>query len=883
MVPDVVNTAYDISRIFFATIGFGLAGLVIWWLVRKRQKRLWLPTVRILDMERRILPKLVFRLPPLLAFLCFLLAVTVAVLFSAKPRTLVFTPFEPNQTRIHVFVDLSTSVSAFQSIDSLADKVGTLYSTLRPAGRVTLSTSHSKIVNEPADAAQVAAQIKSLGFHRPGLRIGSALKDMLDELGDVDRLFVVSDQDQYSWMGFNWKYLLDDMDVIFYDLTGGGPSGGENQYISDARYLSAPSSPTMEWEVEVARRFSSGDSEGVLAATFMGKTLGTYPWKIPSGRQRAGISVTWPASAVGEAGNDPGTAETPIVLTLKPSGTDVIAADNEFRVFLQGAKKDILMIADVNSEQSLEDPTSQLQISLEILGFKIHRRDFITQPGPSANEFPFWVIVGGTGNGSDRYCPKSIETARMMYKDKPGANDGRRREMPRVWLIPHDLEANYKEMCQCYVRLIRSTEAGGGEFCEQVETRAQWNALLPSLGAKQIGGDYGREDRAVAFTARDGNSGLEVLAFTIPLKPSRLTGINHAAMPVLIQDLLRWQGVLETGNNRLTASWPRTEDIVESLWRATGTGDPLELSRIRNANVPIGESILTASENATFPPKWTAQANWSEKQLASKKDREDPLPWLKIAAFLLVSLSLFEAVMMLILRFGKGIFRKPETLLVLLVMGLLSAGTPAEAQLALHVNGSLNESTTFGGLARELAGRTSLELERTAKVTRRLGPQALEEPWMWVNGTGELTLPDGRLKPDIVTWIKRGGFLILENQTSEQQLNKLTEGMRLSDADGWMPLPPDHETMRSFYLLDALPDCNSVVWRGFHFDGRLAVIAIPFGLLNILKDQPTPAPCAVQPDYERSVRVFVNLVMVALATDYKKDQIHLPEILKRLR
>lgn len=879
----MINTAYDITRIFFATAGFGLAGLIIWWLVRKRQKRLWLPTVRILDMERRILPKLVVRLPPLLAFICFLLAVTVAVLFSSKPRTLVFTPFEPNQTRIHVFVDLSPSVSAYQSIDGLADKVGTLFSTLRVSGRVTLSTSHSKIINEPADAAQVVAQIKSLGFHRPGLRIGTALKDMLDELGDVDRLFVVADQDQYSWMGFNWKYLLDDMDVIFYDLTSGEQSVGENQYISEARFLSAPSSPTMEWEVEVARRYATSESEGVLIATFMGKTLGTYPWKIPAGRQRAGISVTWPASAVGEAGNDPGTAETPIVMTLKPNGADLIAADNEFRVFLKGAKKDILLIADVNSERSLEDPTSQLQISLEILGFKIHRRDFIVQPGPPATEFPFWVIVGGTGNGSDRYCPKSIETARLLYKNKQGAKDGRHRDMPRIWLIPHDLEANYKEMCQCYVQLIRSSAAGGAEFCDQVESRAQWNALLPSLGAKQIGGDYGREDRAVAFTERDANSGLEVLAFTIPLKPSRLTGINHAAMPVLVQDLLRWQGVLESGNNRLTASWPRTEDIVESLWRASGTGDPLELSRIRNANIPIGESILTAGENATFPPKWTAQANWSEKQLASKKDREDPLPWLKMAAFLLAALSLFEAVFMLMMRFGKGIFRRPEVLLAVLTLSITVASSRAEAQLALHINSALTEEMTFGGLARELAGRTSLELDRSAKVTRGLGPQALGEPWMWINGTGEITLPDGRLKPDIVTWIKRGGFLILENQTSELQLKKLTEGMRLSDADGWMPLPPDHETMRSFYLLDALPDCNSVVWRGFQFDGRLAVIAIPFGMLSILKDQPLPAPCAVQPDYERSVRVFVNLVMVALATDYKKDQIHLPEILKRLR
>lgn len=883
----MINTVYDISRIFFATAGMAVLGLIIWWLVRKRQKRLWLPTVRILDMERRILPKLVFRLPPLLAFICFLIAAATAVFLSAKPRTLVFTPFEPNQTRIHIFVDMSASVSGHQSLDALADKVATLLSTMKSSGRVTVSTSHARTVSEPADGAQVAGQIKNLGFHRPGLKIGTALKEMLDELGDVDRLFVVSDRDQNSWTGFNWKYLLDEMDVIFYDMTASDEMTRENFYVSEARYLSSPASNSMEWEVEVARRFPAGEAEGVLEATFMGKALGTFPWKIPDGRQRASISVVWPVTALGEIGSEQSAAETPVVMNLKPAGPDAISADNEFRVFLQGAKKDILLIADVNSERSLEDPTAQLQVSLEVLGFKIHRRDFINQPGPDPTEYPFWVILGGTGSGYDRYCPKSIEVARQNHKNKQGAKDGIARDMPRVWLIPHDLEADYADLCRCFVRLAKSgSTSADGSFCDQVESRSQWNALLPSLGAKQIGGDYGREDRAVAFTDKDPASGLEVLAFTIPLKPSRLTGINHAAMPVLVQDLLRWQGVLETGNHRLAARWPRTDDIAGALWGAAQNQDPLERTRARNANVPLGESTMTTSENAAFPPKWTAQANWSEKQMSSRKDREDPLPWLKLAALIMVGLSLLEALVMLFVRFGKNVFRRPEVMALALAGGLTTGAPNAEGRLILHTTGSglkAEAPETFANLAREVAARTSLELERVGRASGAVTQQTLSEPWMWVDNAALLLGADGRLKPDIVTWIKRGGFLILENQISEQALVKMTEGMRIAESDGWMALPPDHEMMRSFYLLDALPDCNGHVWRGYQFDGRLAVLAVPFSMLDTLRDRPAPAACATQPDYERSVRVFVNLVMVALATDYKKDQIHLPEILKRLR
>ncbi len=37
----------------------GLCGLVVWWLVRKRQTRVWLPTIRIMQLETRVLPRLV--------------------------------------------------------------------------------------------------------------------------------------------------------------------------------------------------------------------------------------------------------------------------------------------------------------------------------------------------------------------------------------------------------------------------------------------------------------------------------------------------------------------------------------------------------------------------------------------------------------------------------------------------------------------------------------------------------------------------------------------------------------------------------------------------------------------------------------------------------
>ena len=138
----------------------------------------------------------------------------------------------------------------------------------------------------------------------------------------------------------------------------------------------------------------------------------------------------------------------------------------------------------------------------------------------------------------------------------------------------------------------------------------------------------------------------------------------------------------------------------------------------------------------------------------------------------------------------------------------------------------------------------------------------------------------------MLIWLRRGGFLVIESPASDAALSNLASRLlpeRAAEGAAFLPLPPDHELMRSFYLLDALPQCNGQIWRGLAYDGRLAILVIPYGLLDTLKDRGSVAACPNPPDYERSVRIFVNLVMVALATDYKKDQIHLPEILKRLR
>ena len=181
----------------------------------------------------------------------------------------------------------------------------------------------------------------------------------------------------------------------------------------------------------------------------------------------------------------------------------------------------------------------------------------------------------------------------------------------------------------------------------------------------------------------------------------------------------------------------------------------------------------------------------------------------------------------------------------------------------------------FTRLAHEVQKRTSLELAQTLNL--RDSSNFNTAPWLWVR---DLAFVSNDIA--IAQWIRKGGTLVVEGGTA-QTLTAFTERTFGAHTGVWQNIPLDHELMRSFYLLDALPVCNEQRWRGFTFAGRLAIVIIPHRLLAYVRDKGEAVPCLQQTGKEMVTRIFINLLMVALAGDYKKDQVHLPEILKRLR
>ena len=204
--------------------------------------------------------------------------------------------------------------------------------------------------------------------------------------------------------------------------------------------------------------------------------------------------------------------------------------------------------------------------------------------------------------------------------------------------------------------------------------------------------------------------------------------------------------------------------------------------------------------------------------------------------------------------------------LLLLIFCLCSSPALAQqVELVYYKNSSL----TFQRLAKTVERRTSLSLHAKLRVVDNFHHEA----WLW---TKEKDFADPHA---LAQWLKKGGMLIVMDST----LPVFTKHTFPATQGKWQTIPLDNALLRSFYLLDVLPACKGKDWQGFIFNERLAIVSIPYPLLAFLSDQRYSHPCLPSSAHEKQTRIFINLLMVALATDYKKDQVHLPEILKRLR
>jgi Domain of unknown function (DUF4159) len=849
---------------------FAFASLVAWWIVRRRLKDLWMPIIRVLELPVSRLPRVIIKKPPMIPFWCFVLSALDLLLWTMKPSIKVFSDFEPGTSQIHVYVDMSPSVSAHISLNELGQKLEGLLEQIGPKARVTFGTSHGDDVYELTTPTGAADLIRGLGFHRGGSKIGAGVRAQVSRIGEIDQLFIISDRDQHSWSGFQWRYLLVDADVRHVDVDSSGSQGiKSNVFIQDARFLSASGALTMDWEVEIAEGILAQPASGTLNAAIGGESLATANWDIPAGRRSVTVTMSWPSTKIPQD-----LSREPIEWTIEIAGGDSMVMDNKFRTPVVGTRGRVVVMGEPTGELRLEDLMMPLETALQVTGHEVSRFD--RWPSIVANQIPdvvqnaqLLVAMTGDSQAIDFWCP-----------DYPKIVE--RKKMP-LWLSPRSLEESFTPLCECVAKYGMGLSK---EQCSSGLSRNQWIDLLSAWGAKQVGGTLGSEREAIAMKWRDAAKGLDLTMFSIPLRPDAKLGLTWGTFPLMIKSLASFtngQPLLsdELGKS-IGGTWPRIADISQVPPDEKGS----DLSRaqlLRETNVPAGESALAVVASSELPPTWSAAMGGARERIPNKRDSQDPWPWVKGLAAL-VGVAMIIEMLWLLRRLSRERLAKIATLGMMALTVLHANDLRAQARID-WLDSKESHTAMFQSLSREVSGRTSLELSEKPDVFTTFDEAASERPWIWTSTPLKLANSDGRLSNLGRLWLKRGGILMIDGSQSDELLDRLMEPLMSGTVkpSGWRPMPPDHEFMRSFYLLNSLPTCKSHSWKIFSFDGRVAAISIPYSLLLLLQDQPLKWSCEGTNSYEQHVRIFVNLMMMSFTTDYKRDQIHLPEILKRLR
>ena len=872
MTSSIGQFLFNWSSFFAASAALAGLGVFIWWLVRKRLRDFWLPVVRVFSLPVSRLPRIIIQRPPFVPFLLFLLCAILFVIWGLAPSTKVLIENEPGVRRVHVFIDMSPSVSGQVSIGDLSKKVATLLEQISPKSRVTFGTSHGDNIYEMTSPSEAADVVSGLGFHRGGVKIGSGVRAQVTRVGDVDQLFVISDRDQHSWTGFQWQYLTVDGEVHHVDVDDPIRRATKpNVFVQDARYLSSAGSTSMDWEVEVSLGTLAMPVSGTLTALVSGDVVAAANWEIPAGRRTSLVSVSWPTAKVAADVIDP-TVEW----SLEISGGDLLQMDNKFLTPLRGRRDHVVLVGEPSGELRLEDPLVALETALRVSGYAVSRYDRwpLSNQQDRMDELDSSgavVLLSADTSNLDLWCPKSLMTVGDATRAGP------------IWLTPRALNDSYTPLCHCLAKLGARVST---DMCHSQMARGDWIELLRAVGARQVGGQVGEASGSVAMMLAANDISRTIIAFSLPVRPMPEVGLSWGVFPIMVKDLMLFsQGKTMDGDGASFGSrsaWPRIADVAS----AVSTDDSMTdqwTQNFRLTNVPIGESLFAVVSSDELPSSWTSSISLAQGVTRGGRESEDSRLWVWFLAGLILFIMLIEVVW-----FWRSSRQKSVVSAVALLWAsmLLMPVDHANARARLDLLGTEGQtSPAFQTLSREVASRTSLELSPRPQLFRQFDESSASSPWIWVSKASLLADKTGHILDAGRLWLKRGGMVVFDGPQLPGVLEKLLEPLMVGTVrpTGWMAMPADHEFMRSFYLLNSLPTCRGRIWRIFSFDGRVVAIESPYSSLRLLQDNPTAWSCEGQVSYEQHVRIFVNLMMTAFTTDYKKDQIHLPEILKRLR
>ncbi len=834
------DTSWSLGLAFLLVSLLTTAGIVVWVLLRQEKKRSFLPILEVVQLEIKAVPKLRWNKPPLWSFVCFLIAAFAISIFALEPTEALIKQENLDLRNTHVIFDLSPSVSANITPQEYVSVANEVLTKLDSNTRLSFSLSSSPEIFPLSQRTELSKLIGEKGFHRAGFKFGVAVEKLLASAPDIEQLVLVTDNDRASWEDFNWSYLEKKVQISWYPLTKTNERSN-NIFIDEVK---APprNSQDNKWVI-IVRRSGAGDVlNGKLTLSIEGKVLGDQSFRFDGNMSSIELEMKGPPKS-----NAPKTLEW----TLSTEAPGDLGIDNTFRSASNGREQKATLISQPGGEMFLEDAFFHLKTSLDVLGFKTSRYDNLQR----SVDLDSPLIVAEAKPTQDRsfFCPVFPQTE----------NKGR-----QVWLVPSEGMRDYSQICACAAGFIQAPKVLSEvpNYCEGIETQEQYFGVLQSIGALQLGGNVAGPTDALAMQFLNKSSGIRLLAYGRPLSPNSSSGISFARLPIIIHAILQIAPLQNQGE--IYGLWPRIDSIT----------DAFGLDNLALSNVPFMESSLQTIAEARLPTKLGFGEQGLIRESASANREKDAKPWV----ILCLAISAAAIWLELFGQIAARIFRKQawvQRWFLLFLIIAMGTAPKLEAQVRLNLLG-YSSAPNLSQTKRDVMGRTSMELIEQSKLNSTLNDQALADAWLWVAQAQAIESLSAKERGDLNSWIQRGGFLVVENYKGTGQFrDRLAAALPQGQ---WKPIPPDHELMRSFHLLASLPLCGEVGWEGFQFDQRLAVLMIPGDFLGALTSR-SQSPCFANLSSEQASKIFINIMMVVLTTDYKKDQVHLPEILKRLR
>ena len=200
----------------------------------------------------------------------------------------------------------------------------------------------------------------------------------------------------------------------------------------------------------------------------------------------------------------------------------------------------------------------------------------------------------------------------------------------------------------------------------------------------------------------------------------------------------------------------------------------------------------------------------------------------------------------------------------------------------------------LSSLLTQIARRTSIEVARDPAEIKITDAKLYQFPLIFMGGD-EAFEPLTRAELKILrNYLNYGGFLLIDDNSSKRD-SAFDASVRKMIASLFPQTPmqklkKDHSIYRSFYLISQVAG-RAVInpfLEGITVKGRTALVYSANDLAGAwskskLGHWTHDMIGGGGKQRQLSVRLGVNIVMYALTLDYKKDMVHLPIILERLR